>query len=368
MKKSKVGENTVKKVGIITFHNGSNYGAALQTYALQEAIRNENDEVIIINYQNKFISKGLNKVRFEFSIHGFYNAIFDLVHYQKNGKKIKNFQLFFEKYYNMSERMSAEELYNVGMFLDVGISGSDQIWNPLLNGKIDDIYFLNFPGVKVKSSYASSFGSYKFQDNRNNEIIKKLLESYTNISVRENGELLDKCIHRKIINVCDPTLLLSKSEWKKKLDLFGTVQNYLLIYAMTDFDNICEYAIKIAKERNLQIKYIGMPIKRKKNIQYILDAGPREFVQLFLDARYVVTNSFHGTAFSINFKKQFISLKNPKNPERVEFFLKSIGLSNRLVADPKVVPEDILEEEYFEASKILNDLVKKSTEYLKNVV
>lgn len=358
----------MSKVGIITFHNGSNYGAALQTFALQEALRGICDSVYIINYDNRFISKGLDKIRFNASLAGIYYMISDIANIKNNTEKIKRFHDFFEHYYVLGNMMSKEKLKSEGLSLDVGISGSDQIWNPLLNGGVDDIYFLNIPGIKKKCSYASSVGSYKFDNEIYNKQMTKLLSTYTYISVRENSELISKELNKEARNVCDPTLLLSKEEWGKKLNLKKSDNKYLLIYAMTDFQNITEYAIKIAQKKGLAIKYIGMPVKRYKNVKYITNAGPKEFVELFFNADYVVTNSFHGTAFSVNFGKQFISLKNPKNPERAAYFLNSIDAKDRLVADYKFFPEDMAKNEIQTIKQKLMGIVTDSMDYLKVLV
>lgn len=358
----------MSKVGIITFHNGSNFGAALQTFALQEALREICDDVEIINYDNRFISKGLDRLRFDMSLRGIYYLLSDIINLKNNTTKIKRFHDFFSRYYVLSDLMSKEQLKDEGMSLDVGISGSDQIWNPLLNGGVDDIYFLKIPGIKKKCSYASSVGSYRFDNEIYNNQIIDLLSDYTNISVRENSELIAKSINREVRNVCDPTLLLTKDQWEKKLDLRRLGNKYLLIYAMTDFQNITEYAIQIAQRKGLAIKYIGMPVKKFKNVEYITNAGPKEFVELFFNADYVVTNSFHGTAFSVNFGKQFISLKNPKNPERAAYFLTSINAKNRLVADYKLFPDDMTITEIQSIHNKLDDIVTDSLGYLKTLV
>ena len=302
------------------------------------------------------------------SLRGIYFLLSDIVNLKNNSEKIKRFQDFFSQYYVLSDLMSKEQLKGEGLSLDVGISGSDQIWNPLLNRGVDDIYFLNIPGIKKKCSYASSVGSYKFDNEIYNKQIINLLSTYTSISVRENSEFIGKSINKEVRNVCDPTLLLTKEQWEKKLDLRQLENKYLLIYAMTDFRNITEYAIQIAQRKGLSIKYIGMPVNKNKNVKYITNAGPKEFVELFFNAEYVVTNSFHGTAFSVNFGKQFISLKNPKNPERAAYFLNSINAKNRLVDDYKFFPEDMTNTEIQSIHNKLDDIVADSMDYLKTLV
>ena len=350
----------MKKIGIIKFHNGSNYGAALQCFALQEAVKKTQYNVTIINYSNRFIMKGLDKFRFEFTLHGCYYTLIDILYYKANNGKINKFKQFFEKYYNLTKPYSYEQLKNGNLEYDIGISGSDQIWNPLLNKGVDDIYFLEFPSFKKKISYGSSFGSYKFDINAVNKEIQILLSHYSSVTVRENAEKINEIFDLEVCDVCDPTWLLDKEEWKNKLSIKTFKSNYLLIYAMTDFDYVIKCAKKIADRRNLEIVYIGNALVKRRNIKYVVNAGPKEFVELFYNANYIVTNSFHGTAFSLNFCKQFVSLRNPKNPERAEFLLNSINMLDRMDYDENIIKDDINETRY---SKVINqiDIIRRES-------
>ncbi len=355
------------KVGIVTYHNGSNYGAALQAFALQEAEKKLCNEVEIINYDNRFISQGLDRIRFSFSVLGFYNCLFDIVHFFSNGRKISKFKTFFKEHYQLTSLMSSEQLKISGLDYDLGVSGSDQIWNPRLSGKLDDVYFLNFGKFKSKISYASSFGNYKYEDVDINNRVKELLQGYSKVSTREKADKLEEIINRKVISVCDPTLLLNKEEWSTLLQLNNHKRKgYLLIYTLADMDNVISIAKIIAKERNLDIINIGQAFGHFFDVKNILDAGPKEFIELFYNADYVVTNSFHGTAFSVNFQKQFVSVRHPKSPERAVSFLKRIGMNDRLVIDAtQSIPKDITAEEYNMINDKLNEIREESYSYLR---
>lgn len=355
----------MKKIGIITFHNGSNYGAALQTFALQEAIKKNSKNVMIINYDNKFISKGLNRVRVELSLHGIYYLIYDLTSFFSNGKKIKRFKKFFEEYYCLTQLMSKECLKKSDLKFDLGISGSDQIWNPLLNDGVDDIYFLNFGAIKEKISYASSFGNYKFDDDLINNKVEKLLKDYKCISTRENAKKLEELIKKDVENVCDPTLLLTKEEWYESLSINEKKdKKYLLVYALADFDHVIRIAKIIAKDKKLDIIYIGKTLKPHLHVKMVTNAGPKEFVEYFYNAEYIVTNSFHGTAFAVNFNKQFISVRHTKSPERAEHLLKLFDLEDRLLIDDKINNNTISDDKYISVNCKLNDLRTQSYEFL----
>lgn len=354
------------KIGIITFHNGSNYGAALQTLALQEAIKKNNQEVQIINYKNHFIMQGLDKIRFEWSLKGAYFLLTDICNYHTNKKKISRFREFFRRY-DCTKLLNKQELKKEDLKFDVIVSGSDQIWNPLLNSEYDDIYFGCICNAKKKVSYGASVGNYKLNDEKLNEELKKLLFDFDCISVRENAQEIGNVVGREVVNVCDPTILLDKNEWTELLELEKKEDKYLLVYCLSDFTRAIDYAKKVAEEKKLSVYYIGNAIKKAKDVCYISDIGPREFVELFYNASYIVTNSFHGTAFAVNFDKQFASLKHPKSPERAVTFLEHVGLRERLVEDGQVLA-DMQSEDRQRGLESLKKMRDEGYEYLKAII
>lgn len=355
------------KVGIITFHNGSNYGAALQAFALQEKVSDLYDEVYLINYKNRFIMQGLDRIRWGFSLHNIYFSLIDILNYKNNRKKIECFNKFFEDHYKLTALLSADELQAQNWNWDLIISGSDQIWNPLLNNGLDKIYFGEFAGVNNKISYASSLGAYRFDNGQWNQELTTYLKTFKKISVRENAKILEQKTGLHIEEVLDPTLLLSKREWKEHLKLNVIDQKYLLVYAMNNFDNILAYAKKLAEQMQLELWVIGNSLKKSKNVKWINDIGPTEFVELFYNASYIVTNSFHGTAFSVNFGKSFSSIYNEKSPERVVRLLNTVQLGNYLVRDYKIINENkITQEELENAQRILQKERLVSIHYLED--
>lgn len=354
------------KIGIVTFHNGSNYGAALQAYALQEKVRELYENVYIINYKNRFIMKGLDKIRWGMSLHNIYYTFVDMFNYRNNAKKISRFLDFFNRYYTLTELLDGQELKTKNWNWDLCISGSDQIWNPLLNQGLDDIYFGCFSGVKRKISYASSTGAYQFDNLKWNEEFKNYLASYEKISVRENAGRIKEKTGLDVTEVLDPTLLLSREDWKERFHLQSTNDRYVLVYAMNNIDAIIAYACEIARQLKMNVWVIGNYFRHRKNVRCISDAGPIEFVDLFFNASYVVTNSFHGTAFSLNFKKQFSSVYNQKSPERAKQLLERCGLKNRLIRDlSDNTVYHITDQEFEESQKWLMERRLDAEEFLK---
>jgi len=355
------------KIGIITFHNASNYGAVLQAFALQEYIKKFNENVEIIDYANRFITKGLNKVRFELSLKGLYYFFQDILHYKKRKNKINNFLRFFSDYLVLSPRYKKGDFEKGMLNYDIGVSGSDQIWNPLLNVEIDPVYYLAFPGVKRKISYGSSFGAYHFDNEKENEKIKRFLGDYSYISLRDDPTRLSNLLNCNVFHHCDPTLLLTKREWGTRLGLKSTTEKYCLVYCLTNFQNILPLAIDIAERLNMKVKVLGdVRLKTKKGKMEILDdAGPVDFVDSFYNAKFVITNSFHGTVFAVNFGIPFISIRNDKSPERAETFLKKIGASNRLVHIDKLKYSEKLFAQEIDYSNEINKDRESAFAYLK---
>lgn len=364
-------DDETRRIGIITYHNGSNYGAALQAFALQEYLGTIYNDVKIINYDNYFISKGLRRIRWGRKPFDLYCTFIDVFSYEQNKKKVENFQKFFQNKYRLTQVFTREELKTSGAGVDICVSGSDQIWNPNLRGFLDDIYLGCIEGVMNRLSYASSFGNYRFENEQANGVLMRELRNFDGVTVRENANALFEKIGINARNVIDPTLLLDKKEWGKRLGIRDCIigQAYLLIYPMTESDSIIKYGKEVAALRGLRPVVIGNYLKQLKGVTYIRDAGPLEFVNLFFFAEYVVTNSFHGTAFSINFEKNFISVLNKKSPERAVQLLNATGLSTRLVNGYQSYNlSDLIDDDFSRAREYLSKERKWARKYLSMYV
>jgi hypothetical protein len=348
------------KIGIITVSRTNNFGAELQAYALHKKLNNLGHSAEVIDYlyyKNKdhrptTMSKPL--IQFSFSakvkntllyqvILPFTDIFFPLFH-QSSRAKIKNFKEFHILNSKFSFQFDTiEKLYNFPHDYDVYITGSDQVWNPSTFTSLKP-YFLDFaPKNKIKISYAASFGVSKLE-NKNFSFYQEQLNNLDFISVRESSgnELVNLIAHRNSHVVLDPTLLLNKSEWK------GVVRNlnikkppkYLLIYQLHDSEELISIANRISEQLDLPILNLckrAFYNKIHKNMINISDAGPSEFIELFYHADYVITNSFHGTIFSVNFNIPFYSVlnSNRKNNSRMIDFLHTYKLTDRIVWEGK---------------------------------
>lgn len=300
------------KVVIMTTVLSENYGAALQAYALKEVIESlgisannyrYNDPLRILGSMS-----GIQKIKHKLWKMG--------VAVITGNRKSKRFTSFQENYLALTPKMftSADQLRdNYGEY-DVYIAGSDQIWNPDFF-VYDTSYFLDFiPPEKRKISYASSFGKADFLCEEYSEKCGELLKQFKCVSVRERSgvDIVYKLCGKKAECVLDPTLLLTRDDWTKLVKTQKKEEDFILCYTMPG-DKIVTRAIeKVAQKLSLTT---GLPLKRIGNKEYDvlkfgrrscdIEAGPEEFVNYFYRARYVVTNSFHGVAFSLNFGKDF---------------------------------------------------------------
>lgn len=345
----------MKKIGIITIEQVNNYGAELQAFATQRALQQMGHDAEIINYcyykdwrfkdtkmSAPFIpmtgkQKILYWVKYRL-INGLMSTVAPLL-YPRLARRNKRFVDFHRKNTKMSRRfMSMPELYAEHMSYDVYVAGSDQVWNPSASSSIEP-YFLSFaPSTSKKISYASSFGVSEISKNLQ-ERYKSLLNNIDNISVREQTgvSLVKQLTGREAPLVLDPTLLLDREQWRDVMKhMSGIPDKYILVYQLLPSATIPQLALQLGREMECSVLFLAKRaygIKAPNGMQVVYDAGPAEFVDLIANAQCVVTNSFHGTAFSVNFGVPFFAVLNPsrKGNARMTSLLGQVGLEKRIV-------------------------------------
>lgn len=338
------------KIKTITCHDVYNYGASLQAYALQQYLTELGHEVQIIDYfpdymdvnyrvrWNKYVIpevSSLYKIRYIPGIRTLYRIKMSIQKmkfiWEKSGRK-KAFDRFKMQYLSLTPKRyrNIEDLRGAKLSADVFIAGSDQIWNPLFNNGRDPSFFLQF-GEGRKMSYAASFGvsSLSSMDREN---MQRWLSSFCKISVREKTglKLLDG-LGISGVQVPDPVFLLTKEYWGRLASSKFGNEKFVLVYNLGPLmQSIKECAQQLAHNHGLKI----VAVEELANISYadirITDAGPCEFIELFVKASYVVTNSFHATSFSILFNIPFFSYIKNATSSRITDLLKSCGLEARL--------------------------------------
>ena len=327
----------MKKIGIMTFHSALNYGAILQAYALQTFLEELDFDVRIVNYRCPFIEKCYRP--FFVSDGKYLNAFVRGICFGNTIKlKKKRFVCFTAKYLKLSETYyDLPSMEHISKEYDYFVSGSDQVWSPI-SANFDGAYFLPFAEDNQKISYAASIGTSKLSDEVKLEM-KKRLKGFSCLSVRENSAkalLQEFDCRRQILVHVDPTLLLRKDQWEKLAAANILSEDYILIYNVEKPVKDVEFAKKYARDHKLKIVYINDRTLRKDNeIQYVEAPSPDVFLSLFANAKVIVTNSFHGTVFSVIFKKTFyVELENEKQYNvRVADLLKELKISGRDIGE-----------------------------------
>lgn len=306
----------MKKVGIISCFWSDNYGAVLQAVALAYKIKELGFQPLYVNYIQSPNIKGrkllLNKLYFLLQF---------VFGYRKRSMRTKKFR---ERYLPLTNQVKQyKELEDVIVDLDCFILGSDQMWNPRTLGVKNGYYLLEFVKSKPKISYATSFGVSSLPASLVLRY-KKALGEFLSLSVRERtGQAILSELNLKSDVVLDPTLLLTRTEWASFFSQKLLIQsNYILCYVMSGDHKSANFIWKYAKLINMKyfqgkkdIIVLGDKEYKRLNPLYnlICDAGPSEFLNLISNSCYVVTNSFHGTCFSINFEKKFTTILDRKN-------------------------------------------------------
>lgn len=361
------------KIGIITIHYGFNFGSALQAYALSNFI---NTQLTGVNAKLiKYIPPRYSIYRRYFATNKYKNNIKKMAYlFITMPFKLRNqwiFDRFLDKYIPMTKKINnIYDARNVTGRFDGFITGSDQVWNSDYNEGIDPMYYLEFASATQKKfSYAASCG----RDDISSEewdIIDEYLKSFSGISLRERNttkSFRDKGYHNAIQSL-DPIFLLNKEEWKKIEKRPHTViSEYVLIYCLdSDEDELIRVAKEIANNRKLKIAIISYShVWNRYDVDYIYrNQSPNNFLWLISHASYVVTNSFHGVAFSINLEKQFVAVKRKRYNNRLDSILETMNLLNRYVIQQEYfkMKDDI---DYDKINIRKNSLIKDAVGYLQ---
>ncbi|KZX11062.1 polysaccharide pyruvyl transferase family protein [Methanobrevibacter curvatus] len=370
------------KVGIITFSSAHNYGAMLQTYALQETVKNMGFGVEIINFRPKVIDNiydPFRRKRRNWLDIKYYKHRIDLyTKYRFKIRKFNGFEKFLKENLNTTKPYQTfYQLLDANLSYDLLIAGSDQIWNQEITQGLNPAYFLKFADDKSKKiSYGASIGSdtiEKFDLN----IFKHYLKNFDSISIRESSALnfIKKLTNKNVDIVVDPTLLQNKEFYEKiKNDnilneLKLKKDDYVFVFTLEHNEEIFKIADEFSKNNGFKVVF-NRPVKRFENqVKSVPFVDPKEFLSLIYNAKYIVTNSFHGLIFSILFNKKFITVPNTETPQRSEEIINILNLNDNLFYsfnDFKKIKSNDFNIDYDKVEEKLEILGAKSLEFLKN--
>ncbi|MDD3139581.1 MAG: polysaccharide pyruvyl transferase family protein [Lachnospiraceae bacterium] len=367
------GENIVKKVGILTYHTGYNYGASLQAYALQSVIKNMGIDCEIINFETEdFLASREMFSRKPRRLKEIIKIISRLPYYGSLIKRQNMFDDFTNCCLNISPLYRSEkEVKEHACEYDYIVCGSDQIWNLGTPDAPDAniLFFLNFSKKQKRVSYAASFGKWVNSPHHEENIIPWLKE-FDKISVREfSGQEYLKA-HRIDSNITlDPTILLDDNQYDEICAKRQIERKYVLMFSWNCNNDVITAAKHVSKELGYPLYNLTPPPRAMfSGVSRKLDVGPREFLSLIRNAEFVVTNSFHGTAFSTTFERPYISIVSGDVDPRMESLLKQLGLSDHLVSKDEIDIKHILETDFNIVREKKKALRKDSFDFLKQAL
>ena len=362
------------KVGILTYHRAENYGALLQAFALKTYLSQMGHDVSFVDYWPEyhkdyfriFPRMKFKKGGFIIKIYCLYMAIvWGLARYKR--KKI--FSHFISEKLSLPVASKYSKASDVCSSYDVVYFGSDQIWRkqglPGFPGR--DSWYFGKNIVAKKVAYAASIGASVFEETEASEI-KQALASFQAVSVREKS--LQNSLEALGIPstlVVDPVFLLAPKRWRELAKEVTPLRgNYILLYNLLDSQESQDFAKTIANEKGLPIKEITKVYGfNRLGRRYLHHASVQEFLSLIDNADVVVSNSFHGVAFSILFEKQFYAVGMGNKADRVLSLLKQLKLDHRYVSGSIFDSTDI---DYSGISELLKQYKSVSESFIDRTI
>ena len=334
----------MKNVGILTFHKSINYGSVLQAWALSKVLSDY--ETYVIDYEpdayNSMYGLLSDKRSIKYNINRLFNCV-AIKHQVKYFSSFRNSHLHCTKAYN-SKSLNSTALDA----FDVVVTGSDQIWN-IRAKDADNAYFIPFSTKARKIAYACSVNTTDFSEERCDVKLKSYILDYDFISIREvsGAGKVSKFINnqKKVYTMLDPTLLNTKEEFDAITSKRIIQKPYIFLYNVWSGMNAVNAAKEISRIMGLPV-YTAMINTGKKQIIKIemfginvetVHTAPEDFLSLIKYSEMVVTDSFHGTAFSLIFEKKFVCINDKKangqlkNDERIINILGIVDLMDRYI-------------------------------------
>ncbi|AWK51246.1 polysaccharide pyruvyl transferase family protein [Clostridium beijerinckii] len=369
----------IMKVSVITMHSIRNYGSVLQTYATQENLKALGLEVEFVDYYRKDSINPKASVEDNLAVNSKWNKnfitreVFRAIKTPIHRKQFQVFGSFLSKYIKLTPKKyySNEEIKQELPIADCYCTGSDQLWNSTYNRGIEESYFLDYvPEGSKCFSYSTSIGKERLNKKESKEIYKRLLK-FSHLSVREESakEILLELGFKDCVHVLDPTFMLSIEKWKKIMAPRIISEKYVLIYQLNKNKTFDLYAEKFAEKHGLKLYRIDTTRER------IISPGKsiylpsvEEFISLFYYSEYIITDSFHGTAFCISFAKNFSVIYPEKFSTRLESILKLTNLENRVVSDWNDYDVYNNPIDYVPVNRVINEEREKTNLFVENVL
>lgn len=359
------------KIGILTFHYARNYGASLQAFGLQEVLKSMGHQVQILDYHNPKISYRKSPFAFKQFVANPFRYLMRVVNiYYGYRISVRNFKDFEKKYLNVTQKEWTKE--DVQRFDgDCIIIGSDQVWNPIITGGPDPVYWgIGKPEKAKLVTYAASSGDVALFDTEQFRDVSAWLMNFDALSVREERlkAYLEKHTDQKVTVVVDPTLLAGRDIFERITAKRLFQEPYILLYHVESSPALLKIARQLSKQYHSKIISISPQASSKRLHNRDItcyNASVGEMLSLIKYAECVVALSFHGTVLSLIFEKDFYSVKG-NNMARVESVLVKCNLKDRIVCNTNDIKMSHID--YSKVTPIVQNMALESKEWLEKAL
>ena len=359
------------KASIITLHYINHYGSLLQTYATCYMFNKLGIETEIIDYQRPNASEKqqiLDALHVRgISINSIRGMIYATVKRIENYKRHKFSEDFKRKYITFTRHyVNYDDLCSDPPAADVYCTGSDQTWNSIYNGGLLPAYYLRFaPNGKKRIGYAVSIGMEKYPENER-KLAAEYIKDYAAVSVRESSalDIIRDLGYNNVSQIVDPTLAMSKEEWSPLIARRKIKEKYIIIYKLNSIPEIEEFADILARKTGCKIVRMSYYLNHfKYQGKMVYSPSVEEFLSLINYAEYVITDSFHCLAFSLNFQKEFYAFFPDEYNSRLKSLMELTGTLSRRVNDVNYYNTDPINYDY--VNKTLERERKRSEAFIR---
>lgn len=345
-------------IGLLTFHWADDYGALLQAYALKHCLEELGGETEIIPYAPcrlegryrwfplQYQYNGTQaRFRFTWSVGTWVSNLLEGKSFWRRRQAMARFR----RNLTTQKPLRKPEDIPPGRYTCVFV-GSDQVWNPDVTFGLDEAYLGNFPraeGCRLVS-YAASFGRESLPAAVRAKFASCVEKNFDAVSLRERRAVpfVRELLGQGVIHTLDPVLLLEQAQWAAAASP-PEERDYVLVYQTEYSEALMEYAHRTAQKLGTPVLSVSFPVHRETPAwaEPRVETGPAEFVGYVQNAACVVTNSFHGTAFSILFQKPFLVFPHSRLNVRIADLLETLGLERRMAEGPSSPGEERIWEE-----------------------
>ena len=344
------------KTYLITLHNIGNPGSSLQAYALNKYLNDLGIDNTIIDYKPYYTKIDAQVIRSLLRI---------LVFWKNHRMTLKKYEAFAQRYMQLTSRCYRKysDLKRANLKANCFIVGSDQLWNATYKCGRDKAFKLAFVKDVPKISYATSVGRAEIPEKERLHLIRGICD-FEWISVREQStsSMLSRYMKRRVEWVCDPVFLLDKSVYEEMIKGCDCTKydEYAVMYLAESsplLDGLIDY-LRVVK--GWKIIQAGGNRKRCNCDVLINCVDPVDFLALIKNAKFVISGSFHATAFSLIFEKQFGVLLPNKNEERIISLLNLVGLENKIIMNNSDFEYVLSVVDYMQCKHKLKQFIEES--------